>query len=243
MQNGVSTLQQLETLLQTHFPHTRTLSQVQTAFEDDIAKEGIECGNAHLATAIPLTRDAICTCIANVQALEGWILLALPAMEDGGNFGVSVQMGVLKIMEEAREAWAKAMDEVVKYYDARANALEKLGIEKSTSTTTTTKTQMESTGGKEGVEEEEKKLTTTTVQETKTSGVTPETPLTVLWGYHRVRHVISLDVQMYAMLQMSLRQVLNLYASVLDSVEKNYAKLAFPKGREGASGRGRHMMF
>jgi hypothetical protein len=237
--NGVETVKSLEGLLSSHFFTALTLSQVQTSFEDQLSKEGMEAGNASIIREISVVRDAIALCTAHVQTLEAWIMLAVPAMEDGGNFGVSIQLDVLKSLKETRESWYKLLaDEFVKYYDARASTIEKFGIEKSTSSSTTTNTQQT----EKAKDEETSKSTTVTVQETKTSGVPPQAPLTASWGYHRVQHVVALDVQMYSLLQVSLQQLINTYACLLDSVEKNYTKLAYPKGEGHGRGRGRHMM-
>jgi hypothetical protein len=63
------------------------------------------------------------------------------AMEDGGNFGISIQLEVLKALKETRESWSKLLaEEFVTYYDARASAVGKFGIEKATTSSTTTST-------------------------------------------------------------------------------------------------------
>jgi hypothetical protein len=238
LEYGVETVKTIETVLYSYFPPSTPLSQVQSSFEHQLSNEGIEAGNTSISKTIPAVRDAIALCTAHVQTLEAWIMLALPAMEDGGNFGVSIQLEVLKALKETRESWSKLLaDEFVKYYDARASAVEKLGIEKATTSTTTTNTQQT----EKAKEEQTSKVTTTIVEETKTSGVAPQTPLTASWGFHRVQHIVALDLQMYSLLQVSLQQVINTYVSLLDSVQKNYSKLAFPKGT--GHGRGnRHMM-
>jgi len=58
--------------------------------------------------------------IENVQTLEGWIGLNIPPMEDGNNFGVSVQLQVVKMLEELREVLSKRVDSAVDYYKSRA---------------------------------------------------------------------------------------------------------------------------
>lgn len=234
--NGVETVKALEGLLSSYFS-TPNLSHVQKAFEEELSHNGIEAVNASLHKVMPLVRDAVALCTSHIQTIEAWIMLATPAMEDGGNFGVSIQLDVLKALKETRESWSKLLaDEFVKYYDARAGAVEKFGIQKSTSSTTTTNTQQT----EKAKDEETSKSTATTVQETKISGIEPQIALTASWGFYRVQHLVALDLQMYTLLQVSLQQLINTYSSVLDSVEKNYAKLAFPKGTGG--GRGRHMM-
>jgi hypothetical protein len=237
LEGGVETVRSLEALLCKYFPPSTPLSKVQSLFEDQLLKDGIEGGNSSISKAIPEVRDAIALCTANVQSLEAFIMLALPAMEDGGNFGVSIQLEVLKALKETRESWSKLLaEEFVTYYDARASAVEKFGIEKATTSSTTTSTQQT-----EKAKEETSKVTTTIVEETKTSGVAPQVPLTASWAYHRLQYVVALDIQLYSLLQVSLQQVINTYVNLLDSVQKNYSKLAYPKGT--GHGRGnRHMM-
>jgi hypothetical protein len=141
LEGGVETVRSLEALLCKYFPPSTPLSKVQSLFEDQLLKDGIEGGNSSISKAIPEVRDAIALCTANVQSLEAFIMLALPAMEDGGNFGVSIQLEVLKALKETRESWSKLLaEEFVTYYDARASAVEKFGIEKATTSSTTTST-------------------------------------------------------------------------------------------------------
>merc|ERR1712226_1434083 len=55
----------------------------------------------------------------------GFITLTIPQMEDGNNFGVTVQLALLKQITEAREKNDSAMEDLMKYGGSRAEALEK----------------------------------------------------------------------------------------------------------------------
>jgi hypothetical protein len=149
----------------------------------------------------------------------------MPQMEDGNNFGVSVQMTVLKTMQDVTEKIEKKLEELPSYYSKRADAIEKLGLKTTTSSSTTTETASNSTGGKDG---DESKKSNTTVNETKTT-FSPTLP------HYRVHHVYAIDIQQYASLQSSLNYCISSYIVVLDNVMKNKSKLEMPKGSNGGS--------
>lgn len=51
--------------------------------------------------------------------------------------------------------------------------------------------------------------------------------------YHRLKHVAAIDVQCYANLRSTLVMLIDGYVTVLDNMEKNKEKLAYPKGTNG----------
>lgn len=146
-------------------------------------------------------------------------------MEDGNNFGVTVQMTVLKTIGDVSEKIQKKLEELPSYYSKRAEAVEKLGLKNTTSTSTSTDTISQTKGGKDG---DESKTSNTTVNEMKTS-FTPTMP------FHRVQHVYAIDVQQYASLQSSLQYCISSYVVVVDNIMKNKSKLEMPKGSSGGS--------
>jgi hypothetical protein len=242
--NGVATLQALESALMESFPY-KSLSEAQAAFETTIKADpnaALVAPNAALQKTIPTTRDAVATMLGHIHAIRTFITLSLPKMEDGNNFGVSIQLDVLKAMADASDKIDKINEEFPKYYSARADALDKLSLAKSTSTQTqtTSTSKGESKGGKEGEEGEKSSSNVSTEEKTTTSGVANALEDGSL--SHRISHILALDVQLYAKLELSLRQAVLQYAALLDNVEKNYVKLSMPKGSdEGRHGRG--MMF
>ena len=66
-------------------------------------------------------------------------------MEDGNNFGVTVQMTVSKHLSDTRVSLLKKMDALVSYYSSRADAVDKLSLEKKTFTTSAASSKTEST--------------------------------------------------------------------------------------------------
>jgi hypothetical protein len=181
--------------------------------------------NADLSFSLQQVRNALHQAVGDVQILETYIHLLMPQMEDGNNFGVTVQMTVLKTMQDVRETLEKKLEELVSYYSKRADAIDKLGLKNTTSSTATTKTSSNTTGGKDG---DESKKSNTTVNESKTT-CSPTLP------HYRVQHVHAIDVQQYASLQSSLKYCISTYIIVLDNVMKNKSKLEMPKGSSGGS--------
>jgi hypothetical protein len=177
-----------------------------------------------LEKAIPVVRDYLAKSIDETQLLERYISLHVPAMEDGNNFGVSVQMVVSKHLKSIRDGAQKRMESLPKYYSERADALDKLGVKKVTESRTKTSTTSISSGGKDG---DENKQSSTEVAETKEAGsMKPD--------YNRVKHVIAIDVQWYNELRSILNALVASYLTIFDNMEKNKEKLSAPKGSGGS---------
>jgi hypothetical protein len=225
LDRGIETVQQWQSLLAEKFG--ASLADISAKYSTD---ETLEF-NTDLSFSLQQVRNALHQAVGDVQILETYIHLLMPQMEDGNNFGVTVQMTVLKTMQDVRETLEKKLDELVSYYSKRADAIEKLGLKNiaSSSTTTATETLCKTTGGKDGNDgEEESKTSNTCVNETKTTFL-PTLP------HHRVKHVHAIDVQQYASLQSSLKYCISSYIIVLDNVMKNKSKLEMPKGSSGGS--------
>ena len=157
-------------------------------------------------------------------------------MTDGNNFGVTVQMTVLKFLQEVKEKIETKLNDLPSYYSKRADAVDKLNIPQVTVTetkTTSTTSSAETKGGKETDDEEngdnrETKTSSSTSLEEKKSG----SPTA---AFHRVQHVHAIDIQQYLSLQSSLAYCISSFVTILDHVEKNKAKLEQPKGSSGGS--------
>merc|ERR1712192_32009 len=170
--------------------------------------------NSSIAKTIPVLRDTLIQGISNIQAIERWIGLNIPIMEDGNNFGVSIQMTI-------NESLTKKLDDIPSYYSSRADAIDKLGLPKTTKSETKTETKSDSTGGKDG---DESKASTTVVKEEKSDEWFLQS------NYFRLKHLVSIDVQFYASARMTMVDFLTDYITILDAVEKNKEKLSAPKG-------------
>ena len=154
-------------------------------------------------------------------------------MEDGNNFGVTVQMTVAKFLKDTREELAKKLESVASYYSSRADAVDKLGLPKKSTSQTKTESSTESKGGKDG---DETKSSTSVVKEEKESNGSKV-------DIHRTKAVLAIDVQCYSDLFTSVNLLLTDYVTVLDNMEKNEAKLKAPKGSGSGFGGGGGMMY
>jgi len=155
-------------------------------------------------------------------------------MEDGNNFGVTVQMTVAKFLKETREELSKKLESIPAYFSSRADAVDKLGLPKTSSSNTKVETSTESKGGKDG--DETKSSVTTTKEEKESNGAKTDA--------HRTKAVLAIDVQCYADLFATINLLLTDYVTVLDNIEKNEDKLKAPKGSGGSGfGGGGGMMY
>ena len=83
-------------------------------------------GNDAVSGALFVVRDEITAAIEKIMTIERFIALSTPPMEDGNNFGVTVQMMVAKFSKDVRDDLAKVLDSLPGYFDARAGAYEKV---------------------------------------------------------------------------------------------------------------------
>lgn len=204
-----------------------SLSEVEKSFQAAIAKDPTDIP---LSKAIESYIDILSKCIDQILTIERFITLHMPKMEDGNNFGVTVQMTVSKALSEARESMTKKLDAIPSYYSSRADAVDKLGLIKGTVSKTETKSVSEATGGKDG---DEKKTSQTSVEEVKTVGNDSEKSGAAI--KLRLLHIASLDVQCYSNIRYGLLDSMNTYLMIVDNVEKNKEKLTEPKGSSGGT--------
>ena len=151
-------------------------------------------------------------------------------MEDGNNFGVTVQLTVAKHLSETRETLTKNLESLPEYYSSRADAVDKIGLSKTTASTSKTTTSVNSKGGKDG---DESKSSETSVEEEKTVAAADEEVMNA-----RIMFVVALDVKFYAKLRSGMIQCMTEYLTILDNVEKNKEKLSAPKGSGGGNSMG-----
>ena len=170
------------------------------------------------------TRDILAASIEDITVINRYITMHFPAMEDGNNFGVSVQMVVAKHLKSIREGAVKRLETLPKYYSDRADALDKVGIKKTTESVTKTSTTSTSTGGKDG---DENKTSSTEVSESKESGSSKPDAT-------RIKHVVALDIYWYNEMRSSRTALVASYLTIFDNMEKNKEKITAPKGSGGS---------
>lgn len=80
-------------------------------------------------------------------ALKRWVRVQVPKIEDGNNFGVSVQLDTVKVIDQLAAPITKALDDLPSYFEKRAAAWDKISVKTSKETKSSTSTSKE-TGGK-----------------------------------------------------------------------------------------------
>merc|ERR1712137_594134 len=170
---------------------------------------GLEC--------LKTSREAVAQAIGDFAVLEQYITLHVPQMEDGNNFGVTVQLAALKQLKETAESLEKDLDLVPKYCKERADVMDKfLGSSSESSKEETT----------EGGENAGTKKTTTKEQSSRVNGAES----------HRKEAVLAIDIQFFTLAKKALMKVIGAYIANLDFILKNKDKIEKPKGNDGGSG-------
>ena len=209
------------------FPHP-TLSAVTAAYSD----QSLITKNAPLEATLSKTLDALDEMSTALVALEEYITLNIPQMEDGNNFGVTVQMSGQQHLTQVQDDIAKDTEDLLKYKSTRADALEKCKLPSKTTAVTTTVSESEGKGHttKDG-DSQSKENKTSKESKTTESGQT-ESPDIVL----RAEAVQAVDVVFYGRAKAALRYGLLGYMNVLNFFELNKDKIDKPKGSRGSSG-------
>lgn len=228
LSEGPSTLAEMEGVIDKHFS-TVKLTEVEAQYAA-MLKEKPNSSNASLIDGLKCYMDVLSVTIDQIQTLERYISLHIPQMEDGNNFGVTVQLTVAKHLSETREALSKNLEALPEYYSSRADAVDKIGLAKITSSSTKTTTRVNSKGGKDG---DESKSSENYVEEEKEAAAADEVTMAA-----RILCVVALDVKFYAKLRSGMIQCMTEYLTILDNVEKNKAKLSAPKGSGGGNSMG-----
>ncbi|KAJ0403728.1 hypothetical protein P43SY_003033 [Pythium insidiosum] len=190
---------------------------VDTALRQQLPRVGLQ---TTLAQLVNVTSDHVEQALHDFQTLSQWISLLIPKVADGNNFGVEVQLIVLKELKESSDKLQKAWDSMPDYHSQRATVLEKLN-EKLSKETSTTNTVTATTGAKDG--DEKKTVVATVGKETATAQ-----PVIDDW----VANVVAIDVKWYFHLARVLESVRDAYAIVYDRIDKNKDKILKPRGTE-----------
>mmetsp|Transcript_29141 Transcript_29141/g.67564 ORF Transcript_29141/g.67564 Transcript_29141/m.67564 type:complete len:234 (-) Transcript_29141:889-1590(-) len=210
MKNSSATLEALNAAYKNHFSGGK-LSEVRKSFQDQNYLEE----NPAVVAALSDAQDAVAQALSDLRIVHDYVTLLIPKMEDGNNFGVTVQLAALKQIQDSSEELNKVFDEMPKYFSSRAEAVDKLGL----------KSESESETKKEEVEGDTTK--TTTSKEWKSS-TGKQRPL-------RVQAVYAIDIQYYASAQKAFRAAQSAYLANVDFVLKNTTKIEEPKGSSGGT--------
>jgi hypothetical protein len=209
-----------QTILDAHFTSFNSPSELQATYEATLSTSP-DAINILLIAALSDYKDLLASTISHIQLLERYIIVHVPKMEDGNNFGVTVQMTVAKALQETRTSLLSKLDAITLYYKERAEAVEKLALVKVTKTSSKTSSLVESTK-----EEEKKESNTISSDEKKVEVQDKVTPF-------RMMHLVAMDVAAFYKAKAGVESSLNEFIMVLDNVEKNKSKLTTPKGSGG----------
>jgi len=208
----------METTYTACFPYS-TLADAAADFE----KLNVEIeSNKPVLKAVSVTMDEISSVSQDIRALEVFVNLHIPKMEDGNNFGVTVQLSILKQLSELQEATGKAIDDLSGYSNARAESLSKLNLP-SVSTSVCKSTSSSTTDGKK-----EEKSSESTEEKKSKSDMNGPTFMS------RVAAVNATDTLYYSKAQRAFQATMSAYLAVLDFMDKNKEKLEKPKGSSGS---------
>mmetsp|Transcript_15659 Transcript_15659/g.23341 ORF Transcript_15659/g.23341 Transcript_15659/m.23341 type:complete len:245 (+) Transcript_15659:119-853(+) len=213
-----------DSAISTHFSNPSP-SSLETSYSASLTASP-DAINTPLISALSSYKDLLSQTIDSILLLERYVILHIPQMEDGNNFGVTVQMTVGKHLRETRESLLKKMDSLVSYYNSRADAVDKLSLEKKTFTSSVGSSKTEST------KEEDKKESSSSSSDEKIVKVEDK-------GYpFRIMSLVALDVNAYVSAKSGLVDCFNDFLMVMDNVEKNQVKLTSPKGESGSNSMG-----
>lgn len=220
VESGIAELDTFSAQFSTLFPHT-LLSEAKAAFASS-ADAGASAPDT-VVNAVGSTVDVLDIVISKLVLLERYIYLTIPKMEDGNNFGVTVQLAALKQMNDDREYIVASIDELSKYYQSRADIIEKCKLPTTTKSKTSSNSAAEMKGGEKPGSTEESKTETKTI-ETEVSN--QEQSL-------RQQAVYACDVLYYSKAKTCYQKAVTHYMTAIDFMDKNSEKLEKPKGAQG----------
>lgn len=218
LDSSVSMVEEMQKLHSELFPHEK-LSVASSDFE----KFATVASNEKVAKAVTETLDQVSTQSNLLGKLDYFITLHIPTIEDGGNFGVGVQLDLVKKLSEMKETANKAMEALLGYESARADALGKLNLPSKTQTVTKSESESKTDG------KDEKKESVS--REEKESGSPSSGPV----YDSRIAAVVAVDTLYYSKASGVFSQSIISIIGVMDFVDKNKEKLIEPKGKFGGS--------
>jgi len=217
LKNGVAKIESFQALCTSAFAYPSMSSASQ-----EFASMSVEASNVKVNASVSTAMDLMDAVSKDLQAVENFLHLHIPKMEDGNNFGVTVQLALLKQIADLQEAIGKNTETLSGYAGSRADALDKLKLP-SASTTTTKSTSSTTTDDKT-----EKKTS-----ESKEEKLVDGNPTSIAHAA-RLSALVSVDGLYYSKALRAAQSTLGMYVAVLDFFDKNQDKLTQPKGSAGA---------
>jgi len=182
--------------------------------------------NGELAELLSYVRGEAAECVLNLRKIERFIVLHVPKVEDGNNFGVAIQLETNKLVRDSGKEVKALLDALPSYHKERAAAWKEVSVKRSSdSVETTSSSADESKSHKDG--ESGKGSKSGTSKMTKTTVSTPEPNADALAA------VVALDVAQYFAALYALEVVRDAYIHCGDALAKNKEKISCPKGEGG----------
>jgi len=202
-----------------------SLSEIKQQFLDEARTELNKDSTAAFASnnsLLKLTdsvRDALALAETDFMAIRESITLQIPAVSDGNNFGVDVQMHVIEQLKAMESQTTTSLHNLSDMHWSRAEAIGKLlGAKESSKEVSHSESKAQET--KDGVAES-KTVTADSQKQSSKDGRLVEDLL---------HYVAALDVTQYSKLTGHLRRLRMSYALAADLLEKNQEKLSNPRG-------------
>lgn len=161
--------------------------------------------------------DKLNNTLTMLQGIVLYLTLLVPKIEDGGNFGVTIQMSLIKQVSEMIKSWNTISKTIQEYHVKREGHVTKLMKSKKTSTATV--------DVKEAAEKDKVGKTVTTTETIAEGEINSE----------QYETLAAIDVEMYAGLQASVLGVRNNLITLHDFYTKNEKKILKPRGSSGGS--------
>mmetsp|Transcript_26196 Transcript_26196/g.56174 ORF Transcript_26196/g.56174 Transcript_26196/m.56174 type:complete len:241 (+) Transcript_26196:67-789(+) len=188
----------------------------------DFKASATVAANEKVAQAIATTLDQLAAHATLLNTVDYFISLHVPKIEDGGNFGVGVQLDLVKKLVEKKKMVTEAVDDLLKYNESRANALTKLKLP-TTETFSSHKEDVTDEDGKTGKVE----LTSKGLKKSSSA----EGPV-----YEAcVAAVVAVDTLYYSKAGGVFSEIIISLVTIMDFIDKNKDKLVEPKGKSGGS--------
>ncbi|CAB1118571.1 unnamed protein product [Ectocarpus sp. CCAP 1310/34] len=214
----------MQALLEAEFAYT-SLADIESGFKQLLASSaGSATENANVGALLSTVRNEVTQTMSILLALKRWIRVQVPKIEDGNNFGVSVQLEVAKGIDELTTPVASSLGEMPGYFESRASAWDKIGSKKSKESKTSSSASKD-TGGKDG-DSSKTSESTSTEEKTSESSFAPDS----------ANYLIALDVKWFVSLHHTLLRARDSLVLAADMIEKNMEKLLRPKGTNTQGG-------
>eukprot|EP00924_Labyrinthula_sp_SR-Ha-C_P015520 maker-scaffold_4-snap-gene-2.46-mRNA-1 protein AED:0.00 eAED:0.00 QI:214/1/1/1/1/1/2/201/224 len=149
--------------------------------------------------------------VETLQDLKTEVQLLIPKVEDGGNFGVRIQMQLVKMLKEELEDIEKVYDSVTGWYEKRGSAVAK--IEKQVTVEVKENTIEQAIGD----------------DKTGTSKSTSRTEKAGNASTENLEGLANLDMKMFLDLKKSVRGQISILKTVAKFIDNNKDKLETPR--------------